>query len=109
MNYPPFHDPADFGTFDLAITQVAKSFRFDWDTDVVAGAKVVATHNGKARKTYIVGDGLTISNANRSITILLNGSDYASFVGHTITMNCSFFTVGDIEVTFDLSIIRSPL
>jgi hypothetical protein len=109
MIYSPFHEPADFGTFDLSTSQVGKVLRFNWDTDVIAEAKVVAVHDKKARKTYTVGDGLAISEDNRTITITLNGADYTSFVGHTMEFACNFFSTGDVEIIFKVQIVRSAL
>jgi len=82
---------------------------FAWDTDVVAGAKVVTTHNDREIETYTVGSGLTLSDANQTVTLSLDGADYADYEGRTVQAHCSFFIVGDIEVTFSLSIVKSPL
>ncbi len=109
MVYSPFHEPTDFGTFDLSTSQVGKVFSFNWDADVIANAKVVAVHNNKAMKTYTVGDGLVISEANRAISVTVDGSDYTNLTGRSLVFNCNFFVLGDIEVTFKLNIIKSQL
>ena len=109
MIYAPFHDPADFGTFDIASTQVNKVFQFDWDTDVIAQPKIVAVFNNQAVKTYTVGDGLAISNANRRVTLTLSGTDFTAYVGSKVALQCSFFVVGDIELLISLNVVKSFL
>jgi hypothetical protein len=105
----PYYDPFDFGCFDLATSSVNKTFQFDWDTDVVAGAKVAVTIRGRTLRTYTVGSGLEITNANRTITLTLNGTDFEALGGERVQANCSFFVVGDVEVVFSIDIIESPL
>ena len=105
----PYYDPYDFGCFDLATSSIDKTFRFDWDTDVIAGAKAVATYQGHTVATYTVGSGITIENANRRVTITISGAPFVKYAGRTIDVSCSFFVEGDVEVIFQIKIIKSPL
>lgn len=105
----PYHNPTDFGTFDLGTAQVDKTFRFDWDADVLANAKAVATYRGNIIHTYEVGSGITIENGNRRVTVTMSGATYAAYAGNTITVSCNFFVEGDEEVTYDVKIVKTPL
>jgi len=105
----PFHTPTDFGTFTLTSSQVNKVMTFSWDADVIPTAKVVVTYKEKNIRTYVVGDGLTLSDANRTVTLELDGTDYEDYEGYTLISYCNFFVPGDIEVTFSIRIIDSPL
>ena len=105
----PYYDPKDFGCFDLGTTSLNKTFQFDWDTDVIAEAKAVVTYRGRNVKTYTVGDGITIENANRTVTISMSGTDFSAYVDCELNVNCSFFTAGDVEVVYQVKIIKSPL
>ncbi len=109
MANEPFHNPTDFGCFDLATSQVAKQMVFDWDAAVSADAKIVITLRKRLVRTYTVGDGLTLSNTDQTVTLSLDGADYESMPGNTLDAACSFFIPGDIELTFTLLIVDSPL
>ena len=104
-----FYEPFDFGCFDLATSQVTKEMEFAWDTAVIAGAKVVTTYKDREIKAYTVGAGLTLSNSDLTVTLSLDGADYAEYEGRTVQAHCNFFLLGDIEVTFALEIIKSHL
>jgi len=104
-----FHNPTDFGTFTLTTSQLDKPIEFAWDTEVLATAKVVVTYKEKNIRTYVVGQGLTLSAANQTVTLELDGEDYEDYAGYTLQAFCNFFVPGDIEVTFSLRIIDSPL
>ena len=106
----PYYNPWEIDTvIDLATTSVDKTFQFDWDTDVIAESKVAVTLNERTVATYTVDSGLTITNANRTITLTLSGADFADLEGETLTVQCNFFDAGDIEVVFKLRIVKSNL
>jgi hypothetical protein len=56
-----------------------------------------------------VGNGLTLSNSDQTVTLELDGADFEDYEGHTLKAHCNFFVLGNTEVTFDLQIIKSAL
>jgi hypothetical protein len=109
MTNTSFHNPTDFGTFTLATSQRDKLIEFAWDAEVLATAKIVFTYKEKNIRTYVVGHGLALSDANKTVTLELDGEDYEDYAGYTLKAHCNFFVAGDVEVTFSLRIIDSPL
>lgn len=109
MANQPFHNPTDFGCFDITTSQLNQALEFAWDTPVIAGAKIAFTYNNKTIQTYTVGDGLTLSNGDQTVTLEMDGADFEDYAGHTVQAHCNFFVAGDTEVTFDLQILKSAL
>lgn len=103
-----FHNPKDFGTWDLSTSQKDKVILFSWDTPVIPESKVVVYSNTKVIKCYTVGDGLTISNGGLDIALTLQGADY-SHKDTLLSAQANFFVEGDVEVTFKLRIVESKL
>jgi hypothetical protein len=109
MANQPFHNPTDFGCFDITTSQLNQALEFSWDTPVIAGAKIAFTYHDKIIKSYTVGNGLTLSNSDQTVTLELDGADFEDYEGHTLKAHCNFFVLGNTEVTFDLQIIKSAL
>jgi hypothetical protein len=86
-----------------------QALEFAWDTPVIAGAKIAFTYHDKIIKSYTVGNGLTLSNSDQTVTLELDGADFEDYEGHTLKAHCNFFVLGNTEVTFDLQIIKSAL
>lgn len=105
----PFHNPTDFGTFDITTSQVNKDLVFSWDTPVLAACKIVSSFRGTVIQTYTVGEGITLSNGNQTATLTISGTDFENKVGQLIDFDCSFFVVGDTEATFKVKVIKSLL
>ena len=105
-----FHNPTDLGIWDLSTSQENKIISFEWDTTVIPEAKIViVSPSGGFKKTYTVGVGLVLSNADKTVRVTLQGIDFIKQCGKTLDASCSFFTKGDIELVFKLKIINSPL
>lgn len=105
-----FHNPnTQIGFIDLAISQVNKQMLFEFSQAVSTSCKVVISTDTRKVKEYIVGAGLTLSNANQNVTLTLNGADFANQRNNKLTVECSFFNIGDVEMQFDLKIVDSKL
>jgi hypothetical protein len=131
-----FHEPVDLGGFDIAISQVGQNITFDFRQDpvlidyrhgtqkkphdfgaspsVAAGAKVVIRdeRNPKSPEevvTYTVGSGLILSEADQVVELVMNGVSFTDKIGRPLKAYCSFINVGDIEYTFSLTPVDSPL
>lgn len=106
----PYHAPWVISEpLDIAITSVNKTFVFDFTADIVAEAKVVFTFQGRTVQEYTVGNGIVLSNANRTATLTLSGADFQDLEGNVMKAYGSFIQAGDIEVEFTLTIVESPL
>lgn len=99
-----FHNPTDFGKFDIGSTQVNKQIQFNTSIAVITGCIVALTIGRKLIKTYAVGSGLVISNNDMTVTLTISGSELIDYVGKVLKGHCSFFVAGDTELTFDLEI-----
>jgi hypothetical protein len=104
-----FYNPTDFGCWDLGTTQIDKSLVFSWDHDVIQACKVVIFERDTIVKQYAEGQGLTRSNDDRTVTLLLQGDDFKTRPGQKLTAHCTFFNERDTEVTFSLKIIKTFL
>lgn len=136
MDNRSFHDPIDIGHFDLAISQVAQVMSFDFRANPVviehkfgsikkphefgaaptvkSGAKVVIRDEKNPNSpvevvSYTVGSGLTLSEADQVVTITMGGVTFTDFKKKPLKAYCSFVAPGDIEYTFTLTIVDSPL
>jgi hypothetical protein len=81
MANQPFHNPTDFGCFDITTSQLNQALEFSWDTPVIAGAKIAFTYHDKIIKSYTVGNGLTLSNSDQTVTLELDGADFEDYEG----------------------------
>lgn len=116
MANQPFHSPDELTEcFDIALSQVNKSFSIAIPDPYVASAsaKAVATHNNRIIQEYTVDDGLALSDGGSTVTFTISGSDFAGYAtpdsNHTVKVWLSLINPGDVEITFDLQIIYSPL
>ena len=107
----PFYNPKDAGKFDLGITQQNKKISFKSIDGVFdASAKVEFFHNSSSVHNYTIGNGLTIVGTNtqgteKTLELVMNGSDFSAYAGQTLDVKCTFFVLGDIEVIFKLQVI----
>jgi hypothetical protein len=112
MANAPFYEPTVLTQeWDLATSQTSKVMTFTFGDGVTAkaGSKVVFEYNGRKVHEYTVGDGITLSAGDTVATVTLNGNDFTSEAGHTVTATCSFVTPGDPEIIFSLNIVKSLL
>ena len=107
-----FYNPQDLGIFDLGITQIGKVIPFKSTAgEFIAGSKVDFYRGGQFVKTYTIGSGLAISGTNtagveKTLSLTLQGSDFSTQGNQNLIGKCTFFTAGDIEMTFNLKIIK---
>ena len=105
-----FHNPTDLGIWDLSTLQENKSISFQWDTVVIPEAKIVIdSPSGGFKKTYTIGNGLTLANSDMTVILTLQGIDFVKQCGKVLDASCNFFIKGDVELTFKLRIINSQL
>lgn len=104
-----FNNPYSFGVFDITTSQKDKTMQFAWDATVLDAAKVVAKFNDTIVKSYTVGNGLALSNASQTVTLTLQGVDFVNYIGRTLNFKCNFFVEGDVEVIFDLKILKGDI
>ena len=102
-----FHNPTDYGLFDLGSTQINKSMVFTYTQAISDDCKVVFTEYDTIIKEYTIGDGIVKSGDNLSATLSISGADFSAYVGKTLKAHCTFFTAGDTEVIFDLKILKT--
>lgn len=105
----PHYEPANAGVFDIATTSVGKTYTFTADADFSANAVVSFTLRGREVVRYSVGSGIVLTNANRTLTLTIDGADFAYLGGERLQANCSLFVDGDVEVLFDLEIIKKTV
>ena len=114
-NNAPYYDPKDFGCFDLATSSVDKTFEFAFTNEngnqqVNPLTKVVVEYQGLNVATFESGSGIVISGADNHIaTLTMSGATFLKYAGRTLDVSCSFFVVGDVEVIFQLQIIKTSL
>ncbi len=107
-----FYNPQDLGIFDIGITQVDKVIPFKSTAGVfIAGSKVEFYRGKQLVKSYTIGSGLVISGTNteglvKTLSLTLQGSDFSTLGKQSLIGKCTFFTTGDIEMTFNLNIIE---
>lgn len=106
-----FYDPKHIGCFDLGVTQKNKVIPFKTIEGVfLTGSKVSLNDNmGGLIKEYTLTDGLNITGTNaqgqeKTLNLVLQGSDFLKYKGMVLNADCNFFVDGDIEVQFDLQI-----
>jgi hypothetical protein len=105
-----FHNPnTEIGIIDLATSQVNKQMLFQFSQAVSLQSKIVIATSLKLVKEYTVGSGLTLSNGNQDVTFVLNGADFIDYKLDKLTVSCSFFNIGDVEMEFELKIVDSKL
>lgn len=107
----PFHNPTDFGCWDLLTSQENQALPFVFDTAVLNDSTVVITYRDKPIKTYTTdaNGGLTISNGGLTITLEIDGATFGAYAGNVLKGHCEFFESGTVHITFELNIIESPL
>lgn len=103
------HNPRHLGTFTIGTSQVNKQIVFAFNQAVNGAARISIIDRDKVLRTYTIGNGITLSNGNQTATLAIQGSQFSSVGGRTVRANCTFFTVGDLEVTFDIKVIRTIL
>ena len=105
-----FYNPKDIGYFDLGVTQVNKTLPFKTANGVFTDDCFVKFYKKNTIvKEYTLDDGLSISGSNvlgqeKTLSIALNGADFAEHKGANLNAVCSFFVEGDLEITFTLGI-----
>lgn len=105
-----FHNPnKQVGLIDIATTQLNKQINFSFSQAVNSNCKISVSDTKNTIKSYTVGDGLTLSNSDNDVKLVLNGSDFINYDGKILDVLCSFFNIGDIEMQFNLKIIPSKL
>ena len=104
-----FHNPLNFGTFDITTSQINKALSFTWDREVIQQCTIVAV-GSTILKTYSVGNGITLSDyegvTNGKAVLIIDGDSFAQYVGKTIEFKCNFFILNDEEVIFSLKILK---
>lgn len=105
-----FHNPKK--TCDVVISSTSKNkwlkFNFPETLTPLIG-KVIILNNETIVDTLLDGNGLTYSDANKTVSITLQGADYVAYVGKTLKVHCSFLVEGDVEIVFNLKIEKSLL
>lgn len=111
MKNTAFHDPQSIGCFDISTTQVGQLLTFEaLDDPIIAAAKAVAHYRGQVIRTYDSGNGgLSISGDNMEAVLSINGSTFADYIGKKISFEVVLYRVGDVEITFDLLVVKSHL
>ena len=105
-----FYNPKDIGYFDLGVSQINKTLPFKTTNGVFTGASFIKVYKKNiVVKEYNLSDGLTIVGSNvlgqeKTLSVVLNGADFANYKGVILEAVCSFFVEGDLEVTFSLGI-----
>tara|TARA_R110002020_G_scaffold239665_2_gene452233 strand:- start:135 stop:482 length:348 start_codon:yes stop_codon:yes gene_type:complete len=104
-----FHDPENFGKFDLGTEQLNKTMTFEFDQAVSENSKITLSGEKRIMKEYTVGNGLTLTNGNQTVILTLQGEDYKHEAGQCFLGSCSFFDSGTVELTFYLKIVKTYL
>ena len=105
-----FYQPTRIGTVEIGRTQINKLLPFKTTNGVFIGAPIVNVYDGNILvKQYTLGDGLTLTGTNsqgveKTLTLEIDGTDYVSYVCTILQAECTFFNVGDVEITFKLDI-----
>lgn len=111
-NNTAFHEPHDFGLFDLAVSQT-ESLTIDFDQEVRAagpdGPKIVYSRNNEDILVLTEENGLTMDVDRNSATFNLPGPSFQEYVGKTILCRMSFFQTGRIEYVFSVNILADSI
>ncbi len=107
-----FYNPVDIGYFDIGTTQVNKVLPFKSVDGVFIPECYVRfkTLDKKQVAKFEIGNGLTIIGNNvqgeeKTLQLVISGSDFPTLgQGSLVKAECSFFVLGDIEITFSLEI-----
>lgn len=105
-----FYNPKDLGCFDIGITQINKILPFTSVQGVfTTSAKVEFFQGSRLVRTVEYADmvlsGTNTQGQSKTLSLTLNGADFEDYKGAGLEAVCSsFFTVGDIEMTFTLEI-----
>lgn len=107
-----FYNPVEIGLFDLGTTQIGKVIPFTSIAGVyIPESKIDLYSAGNIFKTYAIGTGLAIVGTNtagtsKNIEITLEGADFTTLGNTKLVAKCTFFELGDIEIIFNLEIIK---
>ena len=105
-----FYQPTSIGVTEIGATQINKLMPFKTTNGVfIAGSVVNVFYCKKLVKTYTIGDGLVLTGTNtlgieKTLTLTLNGTDFAGYKGSLLDAECTFFNEGDIEIIFKISV-----
>jgi len=105
-----FYNPQDAGSYDLMTTQQNKNLDFKSTAGVFSDSARVAYYVGnRLVKVSTLDDDISIIGNNvedeeKTLRLVLNGPNFASYRGGIIEARCTLFTEGDVEVTFKLEI-----
>lgn len=105
-NPTAFHNPFNFGTFDITTSQKGKTIAWAGDYPIMATAKIAAYFGDTKVKEYTIGNGLIVLNNSLDATLTLDGADFADYINRTLTFKCNLFIDGDEEFTFKLQILK---
>lgn len=107
-----FHEPHDYGLFDLAVSQT-EILSIDFDQEVRAagsdGPKIVYSKDNEDILVLTEENGLTMDVDRNTATFNLPGPSFQDYVGKTITCKMSFFQVGRIEFVFSVNILADSI
>jgi hypothetical protein len=105
-----FYQPTSIGVTEIGATQINKLMPFKSTNGVFIPNSVVNVFFCKKLvKTYTIGDGLELTGTNtagteKTLTLTLNGTDFAGYKGSLLDAECTFFNEGDIEIIFKISV-----
>ena len=105
-----FYQPTNIGVTEIGVTQINKLMPFKTTNGVfIAGSVVNVYFCKKLVKSYTIGDGLDLSGDNtlgveKTLTLTLNGTDFAGYQDALLDAECTFFNEGDIEIIFKISV-----
>ena len=92
---------------DLASSGVNKPFRFAFSIDVIPEAKIVFSYQGVVVRTYEVGSGIELEGSPVEAVLTVSGADFPAHAGKRLDAACTFFNVGDVDVVFTLTIVKT--
>ena len=111
MSEIKFYNPKDIGTTELGVTQINKLLPFKTLNGVfIANPTVKILLCNNTFKVYTLGDGLELTGTNqvgieKTLTLTLNGVDFAENKNNVLNAQCSFFVDGDVEIIFKLKLV----
>ncbi|MCP4501285.1 MAG: hypothetical protein GY822_15100 [Deltaproteobacteria bacterium] len=106
-----FNNPQTIGITELGVTQTNKLLPFKTLNGVfIENPTVTILLCNNIYRIYTLGDGLELSGANeigveKTLTLTLNGSDFAENKNNVLDGHCSFFVEGDVEIVFKLKLL----
>jgi len=105
-----FYNIKDIGYFDLGVSQINKTLPFKTTNGVFTSNCFIKIYKKNTLiKEYTLVDGLSITGSNvlgqeKTLSVVLNGSEFSEHKGANLNAVCSFFIEGDLEITFTLGI-----